>query len=86
MDRHVTFGSVLFSYFILFFSSCVIALKLNREDIKEVSSVKYHGHIIYKYVLDDRDVMRKCQQLYACSNVIHCTREMLCACTDNMYK
>ena len=56
------------------------------KDIKEVSSVKYHGHIIYNYVIDDRDVMRKCQQLYACSNVIHCTQEMLCECTDNMYK
>ena len=45
----------------------------------------YNGHIIYNYVIDDRDVMRKCQQLYACSNIIHCTQEM-CACTDNMYK
>ena len=46
----------------------------------------HHGHIIYNYAIDDRDVMRKCQQLYACSNVIHCTQEISCACTDNMYK
>ena len=43
-----------------------------------VSSVKYLGHIIYNDIIDDRDIMRKCQHLYACSNVMHCTQEMLC--------
>ena len=49
---------------------CHLAFKLNGEDIKDVNSVKYLGHIIYSDSKDDKEIMRQCRQLYACGNVL----------------
>ena len=39
------------------------AFKLNGEDIKEVNSVKYLGHIICSDFKEDKDIMRQCHSL-----------------------
>ena len=49
---------------------CHLAFTVNGEDINEVKSVKYLGHIICSNSKDVKDIMRQCRQLYACGNVI----------------
>ena len=49
---------------------CHLAFKLHGEDIKEVKSVKYLGHIICSDSKDDKDIMCQYRQLYARGNVL----------------
>ena len=49
---------------------CHLAFRLNGEDIKEVKSVKYLGHIICSDSKEDKDIMRQRRQLYAHGNVL----------------
>ena len=49
---------------------CRLVFKLNADDIKEVNSVKYLGHIVCIDSKDDKDIMRQCHQLYARGNVL----------------
>ena len=43
---------------------------LNGKVMKELESVRYLGHVISSNDKYDKDIMRQCQQLYACGNVL----------------
>ena len=60
---------------------CHLAFKLNGEDIKEVNTVNYLGHITCSDSNDDKDIMRQYRQLYARSNALLGTFYI---CTDDV--
>ena len=50
---------------------------LNGKIIDESDTVRYLGHILYNNDKDDKDIMRKCQQLYAIE-VMSCLGNFTC--------
>ena len=57
------------------------AFKIKNECIKEVSSVRYLGHMISEDSKDDTDIYRQCRQLYAQGNML---ARRFYMCSDNV--
>ena len=51
---------------------------MNSKSIKEVSFVKYIGHVISADMKDDLDIMRQCRQLHAQGNALARRFHKLC--------